>query len=127
MIQCGAILEKMVIPEYNFDSVSEALERKEYESVLQMALPHAKAGNADAQVMVSLLYEHGFGVAWDVLEAERWLLKAAEQDSAVAWNNLGTMYAMRHPELAHRWGDARRCYAKAKELGFNCAEPYPPR
>jgi uncharacterized protein len=116
----------MVIPEYNFDSVSEALERKEYESAFQMALPHAKAGNADAQVMVSLLYEHGFGVARDVLEAERWLLKAAEQNSAVAWNNLGTMYAMRHPELEHRCVNAQKCYERAKELGFACADPYPP-
>lgn len=116
----------MVLAEYNLESIFEAFERKEYKFVLEVALPHAKAGNADAQVMVSQLYEWGLGVARDVLEAERWLLKAAEQNSAVAWNNLGTMYAMRYPELEHRWVDAQKCYARAKELGFNCAEPYPP-
>jgi TPR repeat protein len=79
-----------------------------------------------AQCLVALLYQCGLGVAPDVHEAERRLRKAADQNNPLAWNNLGSLYAACIPELKHRWGDARRCYEKAKELGFDCAEPYPP-
>ena len=61
------------------------------------------------------------------LEAEHWLLQAAKQNSALAWNNLGTLYATKHPELKSRWDDARECLKRPAELGFNCAHPYPPR
>ena len=89
-------------------------------------MQYASAGNSDAQVMVSALYQTGLGVERDVLEAERWLLKATAQNHVVAWNNLGSLYASRHPELKDRWGDAQKCWEKAKELGFNLAAPYPP-
>jgi TPR repeat protein len=42
------------------------------------------AGNSTAQVTVAFLYESGLGVERDVLEAERWLLKATEKDDPVA-------------------------------------------
>ena len=115
-----------MVDEYQPEPVLDAFARKEYESVMRMAWPYARAGNPDAQCMVALLYEHGFGVERDVLEAERWLLKATEQNSRLAWHNLGTIYVMQYPELAHRWTDAYGCWVKAKQLGFNCGEPYPP-
>jgi TPR repeat protein len=112
--------------EFNSDEVMDAFERKEYDCVVEMTLPHAIAGNSDAQTQLSLLYQLGLAVKRDVLEAERWLLKAAEQNNAVAWNNLGTLYASQPPELRHHWKDAMECYQRAKELGLNVAEPYPP-
>jgi TPR repeat protein len=48
-------------------------------------------GNSDAQTTVALLYQCGLGVNRDVLEAERWLLMAAERGNPVAWNNLGSL------------------------------------
>jgi TPR repeat protein len=108
------------------DNALDAFERKDYDLVVKLAMPHATRGNSDAQTTVALLYQSGLGVERNVLEAERWLLKATEQNNPVAWNNLGTLYASKLPELQHRWSDAMRCYEKAKELGFNCAEPYPP-
>lgn len=111
---------------YNSDEILRAIERADYEFVLQNAMPHALGGNADAQCTIALLYESGWGVQRDSLEAERWLLKAAAQNSALAWNNLGTLYAVKHPALEQRWGEARKCWERAKELGFNCGEPYPP-
>jgi hypothetical protein len=44
----------------------------------------------------------------------------------VAWNNLGTLYALGFPELQHRSSEVKKCYEKAKELGLKIAEPYPP-
>lgn len=114
-----------MVDEYQPEPVLDAFKLKEYETVMRMALPYAQAGNPDAQCTVALLYECGLGVERDALEAERWLLKATEQNSCLAWHNLGTMYAMQHPELKHRWGDVYGCWARAKELGFDCAEPYP--
>jgi hypothetical protein len=29
-------------------------------------------------------------------------------------------------ELEQKWGEGRKCWERAKELGFNCAKPYPP-
>jgi TPR repeat protein len=111
---------------YNSETVLEAFQRGEYELVFQTALPHAQAGNSDAQYMVSLLYQNGLGVDRDLTEAEHWLLRAAEQNSPVAWNNLGTLYATGGAGLVGGPERARECYERAKELGFNCAAPYPP-
>ena len=117
---------KVVAVEYDPEPTLSAFARGEYERVMQLARPYAEAGNSWAQCNVSMLYQFGLGVEKDVLEAERWLLKAAAQDNCVAWNNLGTLYAMCYPELAEHCGETLKCFLKAKELGFNCADPYPP-
>ena len=105
----------------------DAFQRGDYALVLEKALPHAVTGNADAQCTVALLYQGGLGVPANALEAERWLLRATEQKSALAWHNLGTLYALKIPDLKHRWDDAQACWKRAAELGFACAHPYPPR
>ena len=104
----------------------DAFERREYEFVLENAMPHALAGNPDAHCIIALMYESGLGVQTDFLEAERWLLMATKQNSPLAWHNLGTLYATKHPGLEHRWPDARNCWERAAQLGFQCGEPYPP-
>jgi len=114
-------------PKYIPNDALNALERQDYELVLKLALPAAMDGNSDAQTTVALLYQCGWGVNRDVLEAERWLLRAAESGNPVAWNNLGSLYASKVPKLEHRWGAAQECYEKAKELGLSVAEPYPPK
>ena len=111
---------------YNADGVISAFERKDYEWVYREALPHAIAGNPDAQCMISLLYQSGFCVPKDLAKAEEWLLRATAQDSALAWNNLGTLYAVGGPGLSQGQEKAHECYLRAKELGFDCAYPYPP-
>jgi TPR repeat protein len=111
---------------YKSDEVMVAFERQNYEFVLSKALPHAIAGNPDAQCTISLLYQCDFCVPKDLAKAEEWLLKATAQDSALAWNNLGTLYAVGGPGLSHGREKTYECYLKAKELGFDCASPYPP-
>jgi uncharacterized protein len=110
---------------YNAEEVLSAFDRKDYEFVLREALPHAEADNPAAQCMISLLYQCGFGVPRDFAKAEEWLLRATAQDDALAWNNLGTLYVVAGSELQGR-KTAHECYVRAKELGFNCAHPYPP-
>jgi len=71
------------------------------------------------------LYQVELGVPRDIVEAERWLLRAAEQNNPVAWNNLGSLYLYlccegeRVPENKEKAG---QCYLRAKELGFKPAE-----
>jgi TPR repeat protein len=74
----------MTLPDYNWDEVSKAIERADYESALKNAMRHALAGNSDAQCTIALLYQSGWGVQRDALEAERWLLKATAKNSALA-------------------------------------------
>ena len=116
----------MAPPTYNPDEIMKAIDRADYGFALENAMPHALAGNSDAQCTIALMYEAGLGVQKDFLDAERWFLKATARDSALAWHNLGTLYAMKHPGLEHRWGEARTCWERAAELGFNCGDPYPP-
>jgi TPR repeat protein len=118
---------EMEPPKYTPSVALDAFERQDYELVLKLALPAAMDGNSDAQTTVALLYQCGLGVNRDVLEAERWLLMAAERDNPVAWNNLGSLYASKVPELRHRWDAAQECYERAKQLGLKVAEPYPPK
>lgn len=110
---------------YNADEVLAAFERRDYEAVLQGALLQANTGNSSAQCMVSLLYQCGYGVPRDLAKAEQWLLKAAAKDDPLAWNNLGTLYTIGGAGLAHGPEKALECYVRAKELGFDCAKPYP--
>jgi len=52
-------------------------------SYLENATPHAVAGNTDAQCTIASMYQCGFGVQRDFLEAERWLLK--QRNRLVPW------------------------------------------
>jgi TPR repeat protein len=116
----------MPLPPYNPEPILDAFERADYGFVLENAMPHALAGNPDAQCTIALLYQCGSAVPRNVVEAERWLLQATEQNSALAWNNLGTLYSLKEPNLRHRFGDAQRCWNRAAEPGVNYGFPCPP-
>ena len=57
-------------------------------------LEMAKSGDADAQYNLGSVYETGFGVQADPLEAIDWYKKAAEQDHQLAQLKLGIMYVL---------------------------------
>jgi TPR repeat protein len=116
----------MTITDYNQNEVMDAFERGDYKSVLREALSHASAGNPAAQCMISLLYQCGYGVERNLTIAEEWLLKAAKQNYPLAWNNLGTLYAVGGEGLSQGREKSWECYTRAKELGFDGAEPFPP-
>ncbi|MEL0110203.1 MAG: tetratricopeptide repeat protein [Rickettsiales bacterium] len=48
--------------------------------------------NRDAEFMMGVMYEGGYGVDKDLVEAARWYLKAAEAGLASAQYNLGIFY-----------------------------------
>jgi TPR repeat protein len=64
----------------------------------------------------AFLVEHGFGGPSDLDEARDWLCNSAEQNNALAWNNLGTLWM-----AGGNREKARQCYRRAAELGFTMA------
>jgi len=103
---------------YDFEYAWALFQSKDFARAREYVLPHANEGDANAQCMMGFLCEHGFGASRDVQEAERWLRKAAEQNNAVAWNNLGTLLLDKGETEK-----AKGCYRKAVELGFTMAAP----
>ena len=103
---------------YDFEYAWALFKGKDFAKAREYVRPRANERNSNAQCMMGYLCEHGFGASRDVLEAERWLRKAAEQNNAVAWNNLGTLLLGKGENEK-----AKACYRKAVELGFTMAAP----
>jgi TPR repeat protein len=71
-------------------------------------LPLAKQGNAEAQVLLGMMYSNGTGVPQDDKEAVKWYRLSAEQEYELAQFNLGLMYAQgtgvpQDDVSAHMW------------------------
>ena len=69
-----------------------AFERDDYATALRLLRAPAEQGNADAQLLLGIMYHDGNGVPQDYAQAARWMQKAAEQDNATAEFALGVMY-----------------------------------
>ena len=73
---------------------------------------YAQRGEPEAQLMLGLLFEEGWGVARNTVQAERWFLSAAAQGYGDVWIPLGLFYAgSGRPE------PAREAFAEAARLG----------
>ncbi|MEO8593490.1 MAG: tetratricopeptide repeat protein [Candidatus Solibacter sp.] len=62
------------------------------EQDIQAVLAGAQKGDAEAQVVLGIMYATGEGVAQSDAEAVRWYRKAADGGNAQAQTNLGTMF-----------------------------------
>jgi hypothetical protein len=69
-----------------------AYNNKNYAVALKEIEPLAKAGNADAQHLLGLMYYMGRGVKQDYKQALQWHRKAAQQGKADAQYVVGAMY-----------------------------------
>lgn len=63
-----------------------------YATALEVWLPQAKAGDAEAQFYVGQIFERGLGTAADYESAGVWYRRAAEQDYTPAQVSLGYLY-----------------------------------
>ena len=84
-----------------------AFKAGDYEAALEEWKPLAQAGFPEAQYQLARMYHRGYAVQDDA-EAARLYQLAAEQDHAMAQNNLGVMYEQgrgveRDEALAARW------------------------
>lgn len=67
-------------------------DRADYRSALNVWLPAAEDGDADAQATVGEIYERGLGGEPDYAAAAEWYRRAADNGSARAQYNLGALY-----------------------------------
>lgn len=93
LLACGKILAS------DLDAGIAAMRGKDYPNAVRLLEPLARAGNAQAQVRMGLLYYHGHGVRESDSEAMRWFEQAARQGNAEAQFHLGNMYAYGLGEL----------------------------
>ncbi|HEV2562354.1 MAG TPA: retroviral-like aspartic protease family protein [Rhizomicrobium sp.] len=93
-----------------------AYQRHDYSSALKIWLPLARRGNADAEVDVAFLYEHGQGVPQDYAEAVLWYRKAAAKGDARAQRSIGFMYDTGNG-LTQNYAEARSWYLRAARQG----------
>jgi TPR repeat protein len=75
-----------------FTEGANAYNAQNYSRALKEITPLAKAGHADAQHLLGLMYYMGRGVARDYKQALNWHRKAAEQGQADAQYVIGAMY-----------------------------------
>ncbi|MBM3503363.1 MAG: SEL1-like repeat protein [Alphaproteobacteria bacterium] len=93
----------------------EAYRRRDFRAAMEVWLPLARTGSADAQFYVGGLYMDGSGVPEDVVQAHAWWKLASEQDHARAKEFLTLVKSVmdddqikKSDELAERLRPARR-------------------
>lgn len=69
-----------------------AYDRADYRTALNVWMPKAQSGNAEAQAYVGEIYEKGLGLTPNYETARLWYLKAAEQGNTRAQISLGYLY-----------------------------------
>lgn len=102
-------------------AASQAYDRGDYASALEIAAPLADLGNPNAQFLLALMYDDGDGVALDDETAMRWYQQAAEQGHSDAQFNLAYMHD--HGEgTPENNPQALRWYTRAAEQGDAAAQ-----
>jgi TPR repeat protein len=104
-----------------FTEGANAYNARNYAQALKEITPLAKAGNADAQHLLGLMYYMGRGVQRDYKQAFAWHYKAAAQGKADAQYVIGAMYytgnaVPQDHKLAVQW------FRKAAEQGHPDAQ-----
>lgn len=102
----------------------DAFDNAKYEDAFSFLMPLAKKGDLKAQCYIATMYQCGFGVQVDGVESVMWFTKVADQEmaeenlSAIACNNLSTIYSTGLPGIAIDKSLAKRYQEKARKLGF---------
>jgi TPR repeat protein len=104
-----------------FAEGASAYNARNYSLALKEITPLAKAGNADAEHLLGLMYYMGRGVARDYKQAFSWHYKAAQKGKADAQYVVGAMYytgnsVLPDQKLAVAW------FRKAAEQGHAQAQ-----
>lgn len=104
-----------------FDVGMTAYRSGEYEKALEVWLPMAEQGVADAQYGIAVMYENGHGVPKDEAKALEWYLKAAEQGDANAQFMAAVIYG-RGTSVKYDVLERLKWYHKAAEQGHVMAQ-----
>src|ERR1039457_6997963 len=75
-----------------FEDARAAYTARDDATALRLMRPLAEQGNADAQLLLGVIFAEGRGIPQDDTEAVKWWRKAADQGKALAQLVLGTSY-----------------------------------
>ena len=97
-----------VPPTGTVDEAWTALRRKNYARSIELALPLAISGEAQAQYLFAWMLEKGLGMRMDKCVAAVWYDRAARQGHALSQAGLARAYAdgtgvAKNRDLAYRW------------------------
>lgn len=105
-----------------FAEAERAYNAQDYARAMELALPLAEAGNADAQYLVGRMYEKGQGVKKDKAKILTWYRRAAEGGNAKAQYKLGAGYAMGFTGLEQNNEKAKKWIRMSAEQGYDRAQ-----
>jgi|ERR1700693_948586 len=94
-------------------ATAEALKPADIPSLVRTA----EAGDGQAQLILALAYNHGYGVKQDYSEAFRWCVPAAEKGFARAQDMLGRLYFLGQGHAKDE-AEALTWFRKSAEQGF---------
>ena len=103
--------------EQQFQQGSEATTRGDYQTTFKFLLPLAEQGNAEAQLMLGVMYARGIGVKQDDFEAVKLYRQAAEQGYANAQAILGFSYLLGQSGVQVNKSLAKEWFGKACDNG----------
>ena len=102
----------------NITEGKKAFFAQDYETALSLLLPLAQKQDAEAQCLVGCMYQLGFGVEVDSLEAAKWYRKSSLQGYGVASNNLAGMLLTGSDSVPVSKVEADKLFCIAREQGF---------
>ena len=105
----------------DFEAGIRALQEKNYAAALHEFQTLAAAGAANAEFMVGVIYENGYGVAADPVLAAKWYRRAADRGLASAQYNLSVFYQLGRG-VALDLSEAARLSRLAAEKGHAAAQ-----
>ena len=86
------LLAGAVLAAATFEEGHRAYQDRDYAKALEILLPLAEQGDADAQETLSIMYDFGYGVRKDPVKALRWYERAALQGKPLLQHDLGVRY-----------------------------------
>lgn len=118
--KCYALLLAFTAPAWadEIDDARQAFLDGDHAAALEILLPAAEAGNANAQNIVAIAYDNGRGLAVDKTKARAWYEKSAGQGFAKAQFNLGLMLMKGEGEVAADPARAAELYEQAMAQEF---------
>lgn len=93
-----------------------AFEKEDYTTAVAKFKTAAEKGNVNAQAILGIMYESGFGVEKNDAEAVRWSMLAAKKGDDLAQSTLGIMYTSGRG-VAQDYGQAVYWYKLSAEQG----------
>jgi TPR repeat protein len=107
--------------EPNLESGRAAFTNRDYGQALDLLLPFALYGQAEAQCMIASIYHLGLGRKPDLPKAVEWYRQAAHQSYGMASKNLAGILAQGYGNMLPDPEAADHLYQKAREQGWSHA------